>query len=229
MTQQAESASDTVGTEPRYTVSEAAQLVRTTSQTLHRWLRGSVEGRDRKSQEPLIIMDDPEGKYLSFYNLTEASFLAAYRHEGTPMQRVRRALEYTQRELDIKRPLLRATFKTDGRNLFFKSGEEALINVSRSGQYAWPVVVDRHFRKLDFDNQGPVLMWLFDDRQTIGVTPSVSFGAPIVARRGIRTELIAERFIAEENPREIAEDFMLYEEEVWDALRWENASSRMAA
>jgi len=225
----AEKTTENYGTEPRYTVAEAARLVRATAQTLSRWVRGSSEGPGRASQPPLIRLDDPDGKYLSFFNLIEASFLAAYRRERTPMQRVRLALDYSVKELGIARPLLRENFKTDGRNLFYNFGKDALVNVSRSGQYAWPVVVEQHFRKLDFDREGPILMWLFDARKTVAVNPRVSFGAPIIAGRGIRTEIIAERFIAEEDPREIAEDFDLTEEEVWDALRWENTSSRMAA
>lgn len=225
-----------LGKEPRYLLADAAILANVSKQTLRQWVCGWPESKSRSLQPACIQLDavlsDP--LCLSFFNTIEAGFLTAYRKLGVPMQRIRPALEYVQEKLDIQRPLLKETFRANGKDLFIeyqeKSGGKRLINVSSSGQTAWPEVVDDYFRSIEYDEHGPILRWLFgSERPVIGIDPRLGFGFPCIVRRGLTTDIITGRFQAGEGHEEIAEDFSISTIEVEEALRWENESLRRAA
>jgi uncharacterized protein (DUF433 family) len=149
------------------------------------------------------------------------------------MQRVRTALEFSKTRLGIDRPLLGEQFRVNGKDLFREfveqSGEKRLLNVSRSGQVEWPDAVENYFQTIEYDQHGPVLMWLLGERHMVGINPRVAFGVPAIVRRGIATQVIFERFYAGEEPEEIAEDLSVSVAEISEAVRWEAGSLRRAA
>lgn len=230
-----ESVTEKLGTEPRYPLPESALLAGTTAITLRRWVSGTKRMAGRSAQPALIHVDGGLGDpvHLSFFNVVEGAFLAAYRRMNVPMQRVRKALDYSKRRLAIDRPLLGEKFRVNGKDLFHqyveRSGEKRLINVSRSGQIEWPEAVAEYFRAIEYDRHGPVLMWLLAERRMVGINPRVSFGEPVIMRRGIATRVVFERFYAGEEPEEIAEDLSLSAAEISEAVRWEAGALRRAA
>ena len=210
------------GTAPRYSIAEAARILRLKPPTLRTWCVGWQETRSRRAQPPVIRPDGErvDGTYLSFFNLIEAGFLNAYRETGATMQRVRRALEFCRSRLEIERPLLTEHFRIDGRSLLIEF-DKALLNASASGQHVWPDLVERWLRDIDFDVLGPRQVWLAGRENAILVNPRIGFGLPVIASCGVRTEEIVARFHAGEGPREIAEDLGAKEDEVIEAIRWE--------
>jgi uncharacterized protein (DUF433 family) len=224
-----------LGSEPRYPIFEAAILAGTTAQTLRRWVVGTKRAPGRAAQSALIRIDGGlrEPIHLSFFNVVEAGFLAAYRKLDVPMQRVRKALDYAETRLDMERPLLGEQFRVAGKDLFRefteRSGETQLLNVSRSGQIEWPEAVAAYFRAIEYDRHGPVLMWLLSERRMVGINPRIAFGEPAIVRRAIATRVVFERFEAGEEPEEIAEDLGLETAEVSEAVRWEAGALRRAA
>jgi len=216
------------GIAPRYAVPEAARILRVPKATLRAWCIGWPETRSRRAQARVITPDgeEVEGRYLSFFNLIESGFLNAYREAGAPMQRVRAALEYCQAHLEISRPLLTERFRIDGRDLVLEF-DRKLLNASASGQLLWPEAVERWLREIDYDRIGPVQIWIAGREKPILVNPRIAFGVPILASCGVRTEEILDRFLADEQPEEIAEDFGAKVDEVLEAIRWE--TTRLAA
>jgi len=226
-----------LGTEPRYLLADAAILADVPSQTLRKWVSGWPGSKSRNSQPACIRLDSvlTEPLSLSFFNTIEAGFLSAYRHLGVPMQKIRPAIEYAQARLGIDRPLLQETFRVNGKELFVEYQEKSvggrrLVNVSKSGQTAWPEVVDAFFRSIEYDKHGPIMRWLFGpERRFVGITPTLAFGSPCIVRRGIATDVINGRFQAGEGHEEIAEDLDVSTVEVEEALRWETESLKRAA
>src|ERR1035441_10090269 len=106
---------------PAYPVAEAAHYLRMPEETLRSWVVGRlypVAGRSKRSR-PLIHLDDPNRQYLSFINLVEAHVLAAIRrHHGVKLPKIRKALDYVQRTLEVERPLIDENFQTDRLDLF---------------------------------------------------------------------------------------------------------------
>ena len=231
-----DSLTEKLGTEPRYLLADAAIFANVPTPTLRNWVRGT-SGTAGRSPQPAVIQLDglmEEPLAISFFNVIEAGFLSAYRSMGVPMQRVRPAIEYARERERIARPLLDENFQVNGRDLFLEysreTGAKGLLNVSRSGQAAWPEIVDSHFRSIQYDEQGPILKWLFGaERPIVGIDPRLSFGEPCIVGRGLRTDVLFGRFVAGESRDEIAEDFSITGEEVEEALRWETESLRRAA
>jgi uncharacterized protein (DUF433 family) len=58
------------------------------------------------------------------------------------------------------------------------------------------------------------------------VDPKLGFGRPVLARAGVTTEVIQDRFLAGDSPREMAQDYAVDESDIWEALRFEQ---RLAA
>jgi uncharacterized protein (DUF433 family) len=220
---------------PRYGFSEASRILRTPRATLRTWCLGWKEARGRRAKPAVVLPDGDltETACLSFFNLVEASFLAAYRDVGVPMQRVRPALEFVKKRMKVPRSLLSQHFETDGRSLFVEWMNEThdakrLLDVSAGGQYAWPEVVASHFRETEFRHDRPVRLWL-DPAHTIAVDPTIGFGLPTITTKGIRTEILFERFESGETVDQIVEDFALERADVEEAIRWEASPSRIAA
>jgi len=223
------------GTAPRYSLVEASWLTGTPRATLRTWFLGWKGAEGRSPQAPVIRADGTgDSLTLSFFNIVEARFLACYRRVGVPMQRVRPALQYAQQRMKIPRPLLTQRFEADGRNLFIewieqKDGERRLLNLSEAGQYAWPEVVTEHFREIEFEDDQPARLFLVPSRRLL-VAPQVGFGLPVIASRGIRTEVLYERFERGETVDQIVDDFGLENRaDVEEAIRWEANVARLAA
>ena len=106
---------------PAYSTAEAAHYLRMPHETLRSWILGRmypVSGQQKHSR-PLIHLDDPAGRHLSFLNLVEAHVLAAIRrNHGVKLPKVRAALDYLRRQFEINRPLMNEAFQTDGLDLF---------------------------------------------------------------------------------------------------------------
>lgn len=147
-------------TEPRYSVPEAASFIARPTSTVRRWTIGNVRkhrGQARRD-EPLILVDgdvaDPIP--LSFLNLLELRFLAAYRRR-VPLQSIRRALDFAASELGVDRPLLALEFKVHGKSLFLRFAAEGedryLLNASERGQLAWPSALDQFIESVDYDER----------------------------------------------------------------------------
>jgi uncharacterized protein (DUF433 family) len=216
------------GITPRYSLADAARILMLPKATLRTWSGGWRETKSRRAQSAILRPDGEQAgaPCLSFFNLIEAGFLSAYRQAGAPMQRVRAALDYCRSHLEIERPLLTERFRVDGRDLVLEF-DRKLLNASASGQLLWPEAVDRWLREIDFDPVGPVQVWIAGRERPILVNPRIGFGFPVLATCGVRTEEVLERFLADERPEEIAEDFGAKVEEVLEAIRWE--TMRLAA
>ncbi len=220
-----------------YTLAEAAHYLRMPPATLRSWLYGRpypVSGRTKRSSV-LIHLDDPDHKYLSFINLVEAHVLAAIRrHHGVKLPKVRSALDYVRKQFDINRPLIDQTFQTDGLDLFVERYGD-MINVSRKGQRAMKEVIAAYLQRIDRDSVGlPIKLYPFtrdtdsasfpkDDPRVVVMSPSVSFGRPVIVGTGIPVAAIYERYRAGDSIAGLAQDFRLDISAIEEAIRCEAA------
>jgi len=222
---------------PAYSVAEAAHYLRMPEGTLRSWVVGRwypVAGQAKRSR-PLIQLDDPQKQYLSFINLVEAHALAAIRRRhGVRLPKVRRALDYVQRQFKIERPLIDQTFQTDGLDLFVERYGD-LINASREGQQAMKEIISVYLKRIERDAKGlPIKLYPFTrdtesdaapktDPRVVVMNPSVSFGRPVIAGTGIPVSSIYERYKAGDSVAELAQDFNLETGAVEEAIRCEAA------
>lgn len=221
---------------PAYTVVEAAHYLRMPAETLRTWLKGRnyPAGGKLRRFRPLIHLDDPERRYLSFVNLVEAHVLAAIRRRhGVRLAKVRRALEYVRSQYHLDRPLVDQTFQTNGLDLFVERYGE-MINASREGQQAMKEVLSAYLRRVERDSEGfPVRLYPFtrttdsaegpEGPRIVVINPSVAYGRPVLAGTGIPVAAIFERYKAGDSHEELARDFRVKTSEVEEAIRCEAA------
>jgi uncharacterized protein (DUF433 family) len=193
-----------------------------------------VSGERRRSK-PLIRLDDPQRRYLSFINLAEAHVLAAIRRRhGVKLPNVRRALDFVQRRFRIDRPLVDEAFQTNGLDLFVEHYDE-MINVSRGGQQALKEIISVYLQRIERDTAGlPIKLYPFTrgtgsgtlpsfNPRIVVMTPMVSFGRPVIAGTGVPVADIFERYRAGDSVDDLARDFRLKTDDVEEAIRCEAA------
>jgi uncharacterized protein (DUF433 family) len=222
---------------PAYSVAEAAHYLRMPEETLRSWVVGRlypVSGQSKRSR-PLVHLDDPQRRYLSFINLVEAHVLAAIRRRhGVRLPKVRIALDYVRKQFQVERPLIDQAFQTNGLDLFVDRYGE-MINASREGQQAMKEILSVYLQRIERDTTGlPIKLYPFTrdtesatapkrDPRVVVMSPTISFGRPVVAGTGIPVSAIYERYKAGDSVADLARDFRLETGAVEEAIRCEAA------
>lgn len=216
---------------PIYTAAQAARYLGMPPATLRAWVAGrSYPRADGPAfSAPLIRLPVASDLRLSFTNLVEAHVLLAIRKvHGVPMAKVRVALDYAQQKLGIERLLVRNDLLAAPGNLFLRKFRQ-IVNLSESGQLAMARILADHLRRIDHDLEGlPERLYPFvpgfNGDRVILIDPRISFGRPVIARRGVTTSILVERLDSGESLREIALDYDLEEREVEEAILYERAA-----
>lgn len=220
---------------PSYRAGEVARLLKLPKSTVLSWCFGQGY-RSRKGLaktfQPVIEPADKEHRLLSFSNLCELHVLAAItRHHRVPLQRVRSALARVRKEMRSSRPLLDEHFRTNGLHLFLEHAGQ-LVNVSDGGQSAFRGEFEKALARIQRGDGGaPIRLFPFSRKpeltdeqpQVVAIDPTIAFGRPIVAKARVRTDVIFDRFGAGDSPTEMAGDYGVTEEEIFEALRFEQS------
>jgi uncharacterized protein (DUF433 family) len=213
---------------PLYTAAEAARFLRLPASTVRAWAFGQgykVKDRPRRFQ-PVINTADPKGRRLSFVNLVELLVLAGIRKEHrVELKQVRSAVDYLREKFPSTHPLADNQFQTDGLDLFVEKYGK-LLNISRDGQVAMKELIQQYLKLVQRDASGvPIKLHLprRDDAPepiaSVVIDPERGYGRPVLDGRGIRTEVVVERFQAGESIASLADDYGLKAETVEDILR----------
>lgn len=167
---------------------------------------------------------------LSFINLMEVVSLAGFREQGVSTQKLRKALDYVARHMEIDHPLASQRILSEGVELFWEYQERAreeihIVNIVRGGQKVFSEIVMRYLHEIEWGRDDFATRWWpgagrAKDGQIV-VDPLRAFGSPVVVGTGIRTEDVFLRFSAGEPITEIADDYGLTFEQAEAALRAE--------
>ena len=225
------------GKDPRdlaaYSIAEAARYLKIAPATLRSW----IAGREYPTQEgtsffsPLMTTPEEDPPRLSFNNLVEAHILRALRTQhGVSIDAVRKAIAFAGKHYKIKRLLLSPELRTDAGDLLLdKYGE--LVNLSKSGQLALKKVLEVYLKRVEWDEtKVPTRFYPFstsdalDARKIIVIDARLSFGRPVVSRRGVSTAAIVDRIDAGESVAEVATDYELEPREIEEAIIYERAA-----
>jgi uncharacterized protein (DUF433 family) len=218
---------------PAYSVSETARILNLPIATVKAWCFGqnyrSASG-ERKFFQPVIQAASSKERLLSFVNLCELHVLSAIRrHHKITLPKVRESVEYVRSQLGSSRPLVDREFKTNGIDLFVKHAKR-LLNVSRKGQEALRGEFELALARIERDQAGtPIRLFPFsrtkvpssEQPRAVVVDPRLSFGRPVLSKVAIPTDIIVDRFRAGDSLTEMAKDYGVEEEEIEEALRFE--------
>jgi len=212
--------------QPAYPLAEAARILGTNPSSLRSWLHGREFStkNGRKKSAPALPATQQPGAPLSFIDLVEAHMLLAIRKGyGIPLKRLRDAMEYLHEKGDDLLFLAHQDFKHDRQHLYVKK-DDYLISLSERGQQVEPRVITDGLKQIVYGEDGyadrffPLLKGHV--QKNVMISPSVGFGRPVLARRGVSVQAIAQRFEAGEHMADLAADYGLTTEEIEDAIRW---------
>lgn len=218
---------------PLYTFPEAAKATMIPTSTLRAWFVGTTYQRkeDLGYFEPVIRRPVLNDNRLSFTNLIEAHILRALRtvHE-VKMSLIREATNVAETEFGITRLLISPQLKVAARKLFLDRYTE-LLELSPSQQFAMRVVLEQHLERVEYDQSKiPAEFYPFvrspknQGQRIIVLSPFISFGRPILRRRGISTRAIVQRLDADEPKKMILQDYNMTEAEFEEAVLYETAA-----
>lgn len=213
----------TVFDTPAYSCLQAAHYVGVPNHTLARWI----------GEEGLIHTPAPSS--LSFNNLAEAHVLKAMRKvHGLSLQSIRNALRELSQFRKSDHPLLEESFETDGVDLCIRE-QDQVINLSRKGQREIREFVSLYLHRVERDRSGQITnLYPFiladraDEPKHISISPTVSFGKPVLAGTGISTSVIAGRFVARDSVADLASEYGVPAAVLEDAIRWEMNKGKAA-
>ncbi len=193
---------------PSYTVAEAGRLVGLTGERVRRWLRGYQYsyGDTVRDQPPVVLQGrGAASPYASFLDLVDLLFVKRFLDHGVSLQKIRRALDEAREVLGTSH-FARQTFFTDGGAIFLRLKEsahrvrgDAILELMSGGQWVIAPVIRQLARQIDFGSpEGLASRWhpLGRDRPVV-LDPMVSFGAPSIAGRGVKTININDLYMAE--------------------------------
>jgi uncharacterized protein (DUF433 family) len=214
----------TVFDQPAYSCPQAAQYLGLTNATLRAWMSMS---------DGLIQPAAPNA--LSFNNLAEAHILKAMRRvHRLPLQRIRRALKELAKIRQTAHPLLDETFETDGVDLCIRDDDD-VINLSQNSQKEFREFVALYLHRIQRNAEGRVTrLYPFvvaerkDEPKSISISPTVSFGRPVLAGTGISTSVIVGRFNARDSVLDLAAEYQVEVALLEDAIRWELSKGKAA-
>jgi uncharacterized protein (DUF433 family) len=143
------------------------------------------------------------------------------------LQGIRRALLELAKFHKTDHPLLDETFETDGVNLCIRFNNE-VINLSQRSQREIREFVALYLRRVNRDDSGRVTrLYPFvvtedeSEPRHISISPTVSFGKPVLAGTGISTSVIVGRFNARDSVADLAREYDVAPAVLEDAIRWE--------
>lgn len=216
---------------PAYTAAEVGRLLLLPPATVRAWFFGVESSAFRKVLKPA----DAQHRLLSFGNLCEAHILATIRRvHNVPMARVRQAIRVLADHEQEDKPILNHRLLAErGRTLLLDAGE-VFVDIGQDGQLVLKDVVDQATARIEWDTRDvPVRLFPFPrqsvesaDDKVVVIDPLVGFGRPIIARAGVATNVVFERFSAGDKIEDLADDFDVSAADIEEAIRFE---SRLAA
>jgi uncharacterized protein (DUF433 family) len=158
---------------------------------------------------------------VSFIDLIEVVAIGRLKELGLPLSEIRKIVAECQEDLGYSRPLTSLKFKTDGKETFVSFGDQLLGLRKRRGQRAWNEILEPFLEELDYRDAYASRWWPMGRDKPIVIDPDYGFGLPVVAKSGVRTEILLERFEAGDSVEQIADDFNLNAADVKEAIDYE--------
>jgi len=208
---------------PAYSGKQASYYVGVPYATLRNWI--GVRG----------LIQTPQPNILSFNNLAEAHILKAMRRKHRlSLQGIRKAMKELARLRQTPHPLLDETFATDGISLCILE-EERMVNLSQRLQIEIREFAEIYLQRIERDAQGNASrLYPFIAREDasepkhVSISPTVSFGRPVLVGTGIATAVIAGRFVARDSVYDLAKEYGVEQQVLEDAIRWEMLKGKAA-
>ncbi|HET8893270.1 MAG TPA: DUF433 domain-containing protein [Gaiellaceae bacterium] len=220
-----------------YGMLQVDQLLSLKHGTASRWIDGYT--RAGKRYPPVVRVEPTGDEIVTWGEFVETRLLAEYRNAGVSLLRMRPAVDQLRETFHPIYPLAHARPYLDiaGRELVLKVQElvgldrELQLVVVRNNQVVLAESADKFARAAIFGQKDGVVEMLrpVTEIEEVVMDPLRQFGEPIIADRGVRTEIISEQLRAGESIDSIASLYELSRPLIEAALRYELVRSGIAA
>jgi uncharacterized protein (DUF433 family) len=213
-----------------YSVPEAARLSRVPAARIRRWIRGySFRSRSGVRASPPAFHGDlvpiRGALALSFLDLVEVRFVDAFLRAGVRWPTLRLAHAQASRLIGTDHPFCTNKFCTDGRRIFADMpklrDEPGLVEVLRKQHY-FEAIVRPLLVGLEFTPEDMLLRWWpLGAKRAVVLDPRRGFGAPIVDREGVPTNVLVHALNAGNTREEVRSWFQVSAASLRDAEEFE--------
>lgn len=213
---------------PTYSAGDASRYLNIPYSTIRSWTVGyKYKVTDGNKQfEPVIDIEKRKPLILTFINLIEIHVLRAIRqHHHIDLAKVRVALDYINKTINIPHSLAHQEFYTDGVDLFIDH-YGSLINASQDGKRILKNALKTHLERIEADEKGlAIKLFPFTRNQEennprfVVIDPRVAFGRMVIAGTGIPVDVIGERFYAGDSSQQLADDYECEIQKIEEAIR----------
>jgi uncharacterized protein (DUF433 family) len=218
-----------------YLVRDAVHLTGVSAGRIRRWLRGyRYHSRKKAYASPPLWHGQWEpldrSLALGFLDLIEIRFVDAFLKAGVTWATLRAARERAAEMFKVSHPFCTDGFVTDGRKIFVElhrqTGETSLLEIVER-QHVFKQIISPFLKELEFAaGCGLVRWWPLGENRLVVLDPARNFGRPIIARRGVPTEALANAVKATGSVADVARWYEVPEEEIQEAVEFEK---RLAA
>lgn len=205
-----------------YTLADVDRLAQVTPGTAKRWLLGYTYVRQgQRVTVPPVTPRESSVTAATFFDLIEVVAIGKFKEKGFSLATVRRLVDVCQTVLGVARPLTSVVFKTEGYRIFVEHAGELIEVLRTAGQAAWQEILESFLETLDYRADRAATWWPLGRSAGVRVDPAWGLGRPVIASRGIRTDILLEHWGAGESIADVANDYELTPQEVESALRFE--------
>ncbi len=226
-----------------YPIGVAARLAHLAPLTVRRWVQGytyQYQG-ERRRAKPVAYLSKGTGggadTILDFEQLLTLLLVKAFKDKGLGLPTIKRAASRAQAVYGTPNPFVTKRFRSDGFHVFIDldavGRERELVNVLSSQQEFREIVEPSLFKDVVFVGDGASEWWPLGRDHSVVLVPNRQFGAPHIAGRGIRTDIVAQAVAAEGGDEDslvaVAAYYDLTRSEVGDAVAFETSWQSGAA
>lgn len=223
-----------------YPLPVAAALAHLSTQTVRRWTTGYDYKRNGMLRHsPPVRLLAPTSAYndgrvskteaLDFEQLLTLLLVKTFNDKGLSLQTIKRAAARAQEIYEVDNPFTTRRFRSDGSRVFLElqapGAEKRMVDVLSDQHQFREVVEPSLFRDVVFADDRAREWWPLGQKRHVVIEPTRQFGAPHVAGKGVRTEVVAQAVTAEGGGETailaVAEWFRLTEDEVRAAVHFE--------
>lgn len=211
-----------------YEVPEAARLISVNPAQLRRWVRPA--GADGSSLIQLDYAKEDGRVAMSFHDLVETFIIARMLERGIKYSTIRKARHILAERFRTLHPLARQEIAVDRKSIYllFRHDESECIEDVVEGQFEIPEVVSHFLDRIEYGPDRLALRWRWNDR--IVIDPARRFGAPMVDRVGITTEVLDREYQANDRDADlVARWWEVDVDDVMAAVAFEDELRRRAA
>ncbi|WP_433694043.1 DUF433 domain-containing protein [Herbaspirillum seropedicae] len=211
-----------------YTLQEAERLTGADPREARRWLFGykHANGYSEPLWRTQMADLDEKMKVIGFRDLLELRIVKAFVEKNVPLQVIRVALT-NARKLFGDYPFTANRFLTDGRSIFHEAieGETQLTDLAKQQLVFEQIIRPTLYAGIEFTATGKATRWYPTKNKVVVLDPEVSFGKPILAEYGVRTDVIAQAVKVEKSKRAVAAIYEIPLSAVEAAVKFERLAA----